>query len=101
MQPHVVLRTAADEFVFLAHLQQGSIDVKEGDKVKTGEFLGLTGNSGNSFGPHIHIHAQDEQDFFSRTATGLPLPFTGILLDGEPVSAASPVRGQLVQQMTK
>ena len=98
---HVVLRTAADEFVFVAHLQQGSIEVQEGDEVKTGHVLGLTGNSGNSFGPHIHIHAQDEQDFSSRTATGLPLPFTGILLDGEPVSAASPVRGQLVQQMTK
>ena len=64
-----------------------------------GTLLGLTGNSGNSSGPHIHIHVQDEADFFSRTATGLPLPFTNYHLNGEPVSAVEPVQGDLIQHI--
>ena len=101
-EPHpagnnVVLKTGAAEFVHIGHLQQGSIRVKEGDRVTTGTVLGLTGNSGNSSGPHIHIHVQDEQDFFSPTATGLPLPFTNYHLNGEPVSAVEPVQGDLIQ----
>ena len=83
----------------IGHLQQGSIRVKEGDRVAAGTVLGLTGNSGNSTGPHIHIHVQDEQDFFSRTATGLPLPFTSFRSNGEPVSAVEPVQGDLIQHI--
>lgn len=98
---HVVLNTGADEFLYIAHFQQGSIQVKEGDEVTAGAFLGLTGNSGNSSGPHIHIHLQNEEDFFSPTAIGLPLPFTGYRADGEPVSVGSPVQGQLIQHAQK
>ena len=79
---HVVLKSGAGEFLHIGHMQQGSIRVKEGDKVTIGAVLGLTDNSGNSTGPHIHIHLQDEQDFFSRTATGLPLPFANSRIDG-------------------
>ena len=94
---HVVLRTGADEFVFIGHLQQGTISVEDGDAVGAGAVLGLTGNSGNSFAPHVHIHLQDEADFFSPTARGLPLPFTTYFLNGELVERASPIRGDLVQ----
>ena len=37
------------------HLQKGSIRVKPGQKVKRGQLLGNSGNSGNSSGPHTHI----------------------------------------------
>ena len=94
---HVVLKTAAGEFLHISHLQRGSIQVTEGEQVTAGAVLGLTGNSGNSSEPHIHIHLQDEQDFFSPTASGLPLPFASYRADGEPVSEGSPVQGQLIQ----
>ena len=38
-----------------AHLLQGGIKVKMGQKVKQGELLGLSGSSGFSTGPHLHF----------------------------------------------
>ncbi len=47
------------EISVLAHLKLGSVAVKVGDKVKTGQLIGLCGNSGNSSEPHIHYHLQN------------------------------------------
>jgi hypothetical protein len=47
------------ELVLYAHLQQGTLNgdlLEPGSPVKAGDFLGLAGNSGNSSGPHLHIH---------------------------------------------
>jgi len=55
----VVIKAAADRFVFLAHMQKGSVRVKIGDRVKSGDVLGLCGNSGNTDAPHVHMHVQD------------------------------------------
>ena len=47
------------------HMQKGSINknlLKIGAKVKKGDFIGLVGNSGNSSGPHLHIHAIYDAD---------------------------------------
>ena len=44
-----------------AHLQKGSLNSKflqKGKAVKKGDFLGKSGNSGNSSGPHTHIHVK-------------------------------------------
>lgn len=41
--------------VYYQHLSW--VRVKPGQKVKAGEHIGDTGNSGNSSGPHCHIHA--------------------------------------------
>lgn len=53
-----------DEIVLYAHMQEGSLNTKflitpwnPKPAVKAGEFLGRAGNSGNSSGPHLHIHA--------------------------------------------
>lgn len=37
------------------HMSQGGFAVNAGDSVAAGQLLGLTGNSGNSTGPHCHI----------------------------------------------
>ena len=59
---HVVIKLAEDRFVFLAHMQKGSVAVKPGDVVQRGQLLGLCGNSGNSDFPHVHFHVQDTPD---------------------------------------
>ncbi|MCC7126925.1 MAG: M23 family metallopeptidase [Acidobacteria bacterium] len=59
---HIVIRTAGGQFVFLAHMQKGSVSVKVGETVRRGQRVGLCGNSGNSDFPHIHLHVQDTPD---------------------------------------
>ena len=43
-------------FAYYCHLQKNSMQVKVGDKIRRGQFIGLLGNSGNSDGPHLHFH---------------------------------------------
>ncbi|WP_125132818.1 M23 family metallopeptidase [Microbacterium sp. 10M-3C3] len=38
-----------------AHMQYGSLQVKVGQKVTVGTFIGRTGNTGRSFGAHTHF----------------------------------------------
>ena len=61
-------------FAFYAHLQRGSLKVKLGDKVGTGQVLGLLGNTGNSTAPHLHFHLMDGPSPLD--ANGLPFVFT-------------------------
>ena len=42
--------------VYYQHLKEGSIKVVKGQKVKAGQWIAETGNSGNSTGAHCHIH---------------------------------------------
>jgi murein DD-endopeptidase MepM/ murein hydrolase activator NlpD len=59
MGNHIVLEVGPSEYLFVAHLQPGSVRVKPGERVSAGDVLGLVGNSGNSSEPHVHLHLQD------------------------------------------
>lgn len=96
---HVIVQTAPEEFVMLAHLQSDSISVAEGDQVTAGQPIGLAGNSGNSSEPHLHIHLQNELDFFSPTAIGLPLIVQDLTVNGEPVETALLEQGTFVAHL--
>jgi murein DD-endopeptidase MepM/ murein hydrolase activator NlpD len=37
------------------HMQYGSLKVKTGEAVKVGQVIGLVGNTGHSFGAHLHF----------------------------------------------
>jgi len=73
---HVVIRTRNGKFAFVAHLQNGSVVVKQGDDVTAGQPVGKCGNSGNSSAPHIHLHTQDTPTF--NRGNGLNMIFKNI-----------------------
>ncbi len=93
---HIVLQIGDAAWLFLAHLQAGSIQVAQGDTIDSGTIVGLAGNSGNSSEPHLHIHAQSEPALFSPTAVGLPLVFGDVRVNGDDRGAASPRQGEFV-----
>ena len=72
--------------VALCHLQQGSVEVRAGQRVRIGDVLGRCGNSGNSTEPHVHVQAIDSQDI--QRANAVRLMFRGSLpRNGEIVDA--------------
>lgn len=44
------------EFSHYAHLRTGTFTVKTGQRVEAGQALARVGNSGYSFGVHVHVH---------------------------------------------
>jgi hypothetical protein len=56
---HVVVKIRPAKYAVYAHMQPGSVRVKPGQHVRTGEVLGLLGNSGNSTVPHLHFSIQN------------------------------------------
>jgi hypothetical protein len=89
---HVVLRVAPGEFLFIAHLQRGSISVLPGDRVVAGQAIGRVGNSGNSSEPHVHLHLQDRPAAY--LGEGIPFYFHDYRLRGVEVARGMPVGGR-------
>jgi hypothetical protein len=74
----VVIKHGEGEYGHLAHLKKGSIAVKEGEKVRRGQTIGLCGNSGHSLEPHLHFHLQDRASFYF--SIGLPVEFSDFIV---------------------
>lgn len=91
----VILKTANNEYLFFAHFKQNSIDVKQGQKVKQGELLGLCGNSGNSSEAHLHFHIQNVENM--NKATGAKSYFDEIIVNGELKKDYSPIKGEKIK----
>ncbi len=92
----VVIDHENGEYSFLAHFKQGSVAVKAGQRVQAGDYLGRSGNSGNSSEPHLHYHLQDAPEF-QQGGRGMPSFFLDYVADGEPVERGEPVRGQVLR----
>lgn len=73
---HVVLDLGNGTYALYAHLQHGSLTVREGDRVTAGQQLARCGNSGNSTEPHLHFQLMDGPD--PDTARGVPFTWRGI-----------------------
>lgn len=91
----VILKTVNDEYLFFAHFKQNTIVVKQGQKVKQGELLGLCGNSGNSSEAHLHFHIQNTEDL--NKATGAKSYFSEIFVNGELKRNYSPIKGEKIK----
>lgn len=70
-----------DELVLYAHFQKGSLNaslLSKGAQVDEGDLLGLAGNSGNSSGPHLHVHAIQANKPWAGPLR--PLPHNGLFV---------------------
>jgi hypothetical protein len=77
---HVVIRTGADVYVLLGHLRRGSVRVRAGQAVRTGDELGRVGNSGWTERPHLHLQAMRAADGNYWRGAAVPLRFAGRFL---------------------
>ena len=59
----IVIDIGDGRYVLYAHLKRGSARVDVGDRVVSGQVIGLVGDSGNSDEPHVHIQVQNSPTF--------------------------------------
>ncbi|MFJ4650749.1 M23 family metallopeptidase [Nocardia sp. NPDC088792] len=87
---NLVLELSDGTYARLCHLQQGSLLVRPGDLVRTGQPLALCGNSGRSTEPHLHFQLMNSLN--TKTAYGIPFTWQGIGVprNGEHVSVTAP-----------
>ncbi|MBI5281360.1 MAG: peptidoglycan DD-metalloendopeptidase family protein [Candidatus Solibacter usitatus] len=69
---YITLKHEDGEFSHYAHLRAGSFRVRTGDRVDAGQILAEVGNSGYSFGKHVHVHVTKG---FSISAQSVPFVF--------------------------
>ena len=69
---HVIIAMGDGRFALYAHLAPHRIAVREGERVRRGQRLGLLGNSGLTKYPHLHFHVADGPGF---SASGAPYVF--------------------------
>ncbi|MGB0872996.1 MAG: M23 family metallopeptidase [Solirubrobacterales bacterium] len=77
---NVVIDLGGGFFMLYAHLKSGSLKVKQGDKVKRGQPIGLVGNSGNTSAPHLHFHVMDGPS--ALTSEGVPYVIDSFAISG-------------------
>lgn len=73
-------QTRAGQYAFYAHLQTGSVRVKVGERLLTGQVIGLLGNSGNTTGPHLHFGIQDSPSILA--SNSLPFEIGSFTVEG-------------------
>ena len=75
-----MLDLGRNQLIHYAHLQQGSVKVRAGQRVRRGQLLGRLGNSGNTNGAHLHFNVLDGPRV--EKAEGLPYVFDGFVVRG-------------------
>lgn len=51
---HVIIDHGSEIFTVYGHIQNGGVRVSDGAQVSQRQIVGLVGNTGNSFGAHLH-----------------------------------------------
>ncbi len=80
---YITIRHDDGEYSHYAHLKTGTFRVRTGDRVEAGQALAMAGNSGYSFGTHVHVQVTREPNISSQS-----IPFQ--------IEDARPVRGMVV-----
>jgi hypothetical protein len=75
----VIQDIGGGNYVMYAHLKTGSIKVKVGDRLTTGQSIAAVGNTGNTDAPHLHFQLMSDPE--PLRANGLPFLFDKFRLD--------------------
>ncbi|OBK23197.1 peptidase [Mycobacterium asiaticum] len=78
---HIIMDLGDGVYAMYAHLIQGSLMVKPGDKVKKGQQIAKLGNTGNSNAPHLHFQLMSGPSLFE--ADALPYVLEGFSYQGQ------------------
>ena len=90
---YIALDLGNGRFAFYEHLQQGSVMVKVGDQVVSGQPIARVGSSGSvSSGPHLHFHVSNGNSLLG--AEGVPFVLREFRVSGAFGSIASFARGE-------
>jgi len=92
----VVIDHGNGEFSVYSHLKQGSVLVKRGDRVKSGEKFAEVGNSGDSQFARLEYNLQTSDDL--KNSNGLPAEFVHVKVNGRHANEVEPVRGDVVER---
>ena len=76
---HIVLEIGERRYAVLAHLRQGTLRVREGERVWRGQRIAAIGDSGNSLAPHLHFQVQDRANSDEQVRT-VPIVFRDVVL---------------------
>lgn len=96
----VVIDHGTGEFSLLLHLKQGSVRVRPGQRVTSGEVVGACGNSGRITNPALHY------DLVTRPVEGrntfsLPAQFRRYEANGKTVERGEPSRWQRIRAIER
>lgn len=80
----VILDLGDGVYAAFAHLKRGSVRVRRGQHVKSGDVLARCGNSGNTSEPHLHFQLMDHPR--PELSAGLPFTFDAYEVGGRPGS---------------
>jgi hypothetical protein len=77
----VILDLGNRHYAQYAHMQPGSIKVHRGERVHSGQVIGLVGDTGNSIVPHLHFQLTDGPT--SLSSNGLPYEISEFQVTGK------------------
>jgi murein DD-endopeptidase MepM/ murein hydrolase activator NlpD len=75
---HVVEDLGNGNYALYAHIKTGTVKVRPGDRLRSGQVIGAVGNTGNSTAPHLHFHVMSTPD--PLRSDGLPFVFDAFRL---------------------
>ena len=83
---YVKIRHDNGMYTLYAHMKYGSVEAKIGQRVSRGQTIGYMGNTGYSFGAHLHFEVRDENNNYI-----YPTPYVDSDLPGvnKPESAST------------